>query len=112
AQPAPAAMTPMTPPAATAPSTTAPASASAGDVSAVRARWPEILELVKSHSRVAWTMISANANVVGVEGRLLQIGFNSAGLRDSFAGSNREETLRQVLRQVFGGEWRIDALVD
>ncbi|WP_034266531.1 DNA polymerase III subunit gamma and tau [Actinospica robiniae] len=102
-------------PAAAAPSAGPAPSASpapAGDVSAIRARWPEILELVKSQSRVAWTMISANANVVGVEGRVLQIGFNSAGLRDSFAGSNREETLRQVLRQIFGGEWRIDALVD
>jgi DNA polymerase-3 subunit gamma/tau len=83
-----------------------------GDVASVRARWPEILELVKAQSKVAWTMISANANVVGLDGRLLQIGFNSAGLRDSFAGSNREETLRGVLRQIFGGEWRIDALVD
>ena len=90
----------------------AAAPSGAGDVAAVRARWPEIVELVKSHSRVAWTMISANANVVGVDGRLLQLGFNSAGLRDTFAGSNREDTLRQVLKQVFGGEWRIEALVD
>ncbi len=92
------------------PSAAAPAGPA--DVAAVRARWPEILELVKSHSKVAWTMISANASVLGLDGRLLQLGFSSAGLRDTFAGSNREDTLRQVLRQVFGGEWRIDGLVD
>jgi DNA polymerase-3 subunit gamma/tau len=50
--------------------------------------------------------------VVGVEGRLLQLGFSNPGLRDNFHGSNREETLREALREITGTEWKIDALVD
>jgi DNA polymerase-3 subunit gamma/tau len=53
-----------------------------------------------------------SVHVVGVEGRLLQLGFSSSGLRDNFHGSNREDTLREALREVTGVDWKIDALVD
>jgi DNA polymerase-3 subunit gamma/tau len=51
-------------------------------------------------------------HVVGAEGRLLQLGFNNPGLRDNFHGSTREEVLREVLREITGTDWKIDALVD
>jgi DNA polymerase-3 subunit gamma/tau len=83
------------------------------DVSMIRGRWEEVLERVRAVSRVAWTMVSAdNANVVGVEGRTIQLGFKIPTLRQNFPGSKYEDTLRQVLGQVFGGEWRVEVLVD
>jgi DNA polymerase-3 subunit gamma/tau len=98
------------------PSQSAPAAAQGGagyDVSMIRGRWEEVLERVRAVSRVAWTMVSAdNANVVGVEGRTIQLGFRIPTLRQNFPGSKYEDTLRQVLGQVFGGEWRVEVLVD
>jgi DNA polymerase-3 subunit gamma/tau len=79
----------------------------------IRGRWEEVLERVRAVSRVAWTMVSAdNANVLGVEGRTIQLGFKIPTLRQNFPGSKYEDTLRQVLGQVFGGEWRVEVLVD
>ena len=98
------------------PSQSAPAASQGGaghDVSMIRGRWEEVLERVRAVSRVAWTMVSAdNANVLGVEGRTIQLGFKIPTLRQNFPGSKYEDTLRQVLGQVFGGEWRVEVLVD
>jgi DNA polymerase III subunit gamma/tau len=83
------------------------------DVGMIRARWEEVLDRVRAQSRVAWTMVSAdNAHVVGVEGRTIQLGFKIPTLRQNFPGSRYEDTLKQVLGQVFGGEWRVDVIVD
>ncbi|HEX4791968.1 MAG TPA: DNA polymerase III subunit gamma and tau [Actinospica sp.] len=90
-----------------------PAAASPGDVAAIRGRWADILDGIRAHSRVTWTMVSSdNAHVVGVEGRTLQLGFNIPSLRESFRGSKHEDLLRQVLGQVFGGDWRVEVIVD
>jgi DNA polymerase III subunit gamma/tau len=96
--------------------TAAPAAAPSGgggmsDPAAMRQAWPQVLEAVARRSRVAWVMMQS-VHVVGVEGRLLQLGFSNPGLRDNFPGSNREETLRESLREVTGMDWKIDALVD
>jgi DNA polymerase-3 subunit gamma/tau len=110
AQPAPGPAAPQ-PQAARAPSA-APAGAP-GDVAMIRGRWPEILDLIRGHSRVTWTMVSSdNAHVVGVEGRTVQLGFNIPKLRQDFPGSKHEDLLRQVLGQLFGGDWRIEVIVD
>jgi DNA polymerase-3 subunit gamma/tau len=77
----------------------------------MRQAWPQVLEAVARRGKVAWVMLQS-VHVVGVEGRLLQLGFSSSGLRDNFHGSNREETLREALREVTGMDWKIDALVD
>lgn len=89
----------------------APAPA-AGGLDAIRHMWPQVLEAVARRSKVAWVMISQNVHVVGVEGRILQLGFSSSGLRDNFSGSNREEVLREALREVSGSDWKIDTMVD
>jgi DNA polymerase-3 subunit gamma/tau len=81
------------------------------DPAAMRQAWPQVLEAVARRSKVAWVILQS-VHVVGVEGRLLQLGFSSSGLRDNFHGSNREETLREALREVTGADWKIDALVD
>jgi DNA polymerase-3 subunit gamma/tau len=55
---------------------------------------------------------SDNAHVLGVEGRTVQLGFNIPKLRLDFPGSKHEDLLRQVLAQLFGGDWRIEVIVD
>ena len=95
----------------------APSSAAAGgppvDVATIRVRWEEILDRIRSHSKVTWVRLSSdNAQVVGVEGRTLQLGFNIPNLRDEFPGSRHDDLLRQVLGQAFGGDWRVEVIVD
>jgi DNA polymerase-3 subunit gamma/tau len=83
----------------------------ATDSASVRQAWPQVLEAVARRSKVAWVILQS-VHVVGVEGKLLQLGFSNPGLRDNFHGSNREETLRDALREITGVDWKIDALVD
>jgi DNA polymerase-3 subunit gamma/tau len=84
-----------------------------GDVAMIRGRWPEILDRIRGHSRVTWAMVSSdNAHVVGVEGRTVQLGFNIPKLRGDFPGSKHENLLRQVLGEMFGGDWRVEVIVD
>jgi DNA polymerase III subunit gamma/tau len=110
----PAAPQPQSPaPSPAGPSAAASPAGAPGDLAMIRGRWPEILDLIRGHSRVTWTMVSSdNAHVLGVEGRTVQLGFNIPKLRLDFPGSKHEDLLRQVLGQLFGGDWRIEVIVD
>jgi DNA polymerase-3 subunit gamma/tau len=79
------------------------------EAATLRQLWPQVVESLRG-SKVTWAILQ-DANVVGVEGRLLQIGFANSPLRDRFAGSPREDELRAALRQFTGADWKIDALV-
>ncbi len=74
--------------------------------------WPQILEAVKNRRRFTWILLSQNAQVVGFDGKTLQIGFPNAGARDSFAGGGSDEVLRQALTDALGVQWQVEALVD
>ncbi|WP_052847918.1 DNA polymerase III subunit gamma and tau [Streptomyces avicenniae] len=114
AQPAaPAAPTPapVTPAAAPPPPPTAAPGGGGGDPTRVRQMWPEILEAVKKRRRFSWILLSQNAQVTGFDGATLQLGFATAGARDSFANSGSEEVLRQVLGDLLGLRCKIDAVV-
>ena len=62
--------------------------------------------------RFTWMLLSQNAQVVGVEGNVLTLGFKNAGARDSFAGGGSDEILRQALIDVVGADWKVEAIVD
>jgi DNA polymerase-3 subunit gamma/tau len=87
-----------------------PAPGGMTDAAAMRQIWPQVLEALRGR-KVTWAILQ-DTHVVGVEGKLLQIGFANSPLRDRFAGSAREDELRGVLRQFTGADWKIDALVD
>ena len=82
------------------------------DSGAVRRAWPQVVDAVLRRSKVAWVMVSQNVSVVGVEGRVLQLGFAHPGLRDNFPGSKSEDVLRDALREVTGTDWKLTAIVD
>ncbi|MFE9097984.1 DNA polymerase III subunit gamma and tau [Streptomyces sp. NPDC007264] len=98
-----------TPPPASAPAA-APASAPGG--LDPRMLWPNILEAVKNRRRFTWILLSQNAQVVGFDGTILQLGFVNAGARDNFASSGSEDVLRQALAEQFNVQWKIEAVVD
>lgn len=92
----------------------APAGGPQGGLSMVEVRrlWPDIVDATKMRRRLAWMILTQNAQVVGVDGRTLTVGFASHGARESFVGGGCDEILRQAAIDVVGVDWRIDAIVD
>jgi DNA polymerase-3 subunit gamma/tau len=78
----------------------------------VRRVWPDLLERVREMRRYTWILLSQNAQVIGLEGNVLTVGFKNAGARDSFLGGGSEEILRQAAIDVIGADWRVEAVVD
>jgi DNA polymerase III subunit gamma/tau len=62
--------------------------------------------------RYTWILLSQNAQVIGLEGNVLTVGFKNAGARDSFLGGGSEEILRQAAIDVIGADWKVEAVVD
>jgi DNA polymerase-3 subunit gamma/tau len=71
-----------------------------------------VLDRVKTIRRYAWVLLSQNAHVKAVDGKVLTIGMVNAGARDSFTRSGADEILRQALIDELGVDWRVEAIVD
>ncbi len=78
----------------------------------VRRLWPDIVEETKSRRRMTWIHLTQNAQVVGVEGATLTLGFSNAGAKESFVAGGSIEILRQAAIDVVGADWKIEAIVD
>jgi DNA polymerase-3 subunit gamma/tau len=74
--------------------------------------WPDLLDKVKEMRRFTWILLSQNAQVIGLDGGILTVGFKTAGAKDSFIGGGSEEILRQAAIDVIGVDWRVEAIVD
>ncbi len=74
--------------------------------------WPDIVEATKQRRRVTWIHLTQNAQVVGVDGATLTLGFGNAGARDSFDAGGSAEIVRQAAIDVVGADWRIETIVD
>jgi DNA polymerase-3 subunit gamma/tau len=94
-----------------APGRAAPASANAGspDAHALRERWPDILEAVKSQRRVAWILLS-NATVDTLEDNILTLRFTREGEARGFSGSDYDQDLGHVLQTMLGISPKIKAV--
>ncbi len=74
--------------------------------------WPDILDKVKEMRRFTWILLSQNAQVIGLDGGVLTVGFKTPGAKDSFIGGGSEEILRQAAIDVIGADWKVEAIVD
>lgn len=112
-QPAPAQQPPAAP-AAAAPAATPASSGSSGGMSVVDARrlWPDVISKLSQLRKATWTLVSHNAQVMGLEGDVLTIGFATQGLREQFTRGNHEPPLKQAITDAIGASWRIEAIVD
>jgi DNA polymerase-3 subunit gamma/tau len=88
--------------------------APSGGLGLVDARrvWPDVLDKVKELRRFTWILLSQNAQIIGLDGGVLTVGFKSAGARDSFVGGGSEEILRQAAIDVIGADWKVESIVD
>ncbi|GAA3542448.1 hypothetical protein GCM10022419_023250 [Nonomuraea rosea] len=83
----------------------------AGGSGAMQAQWPAVLTALKQRSIVVWANVSTNAQVVGVEGNLVTLGFAQVGAMKNFTGGGKDAVVAGALGDVLGGTWRVDAVV-
>jgi DNA polymerase-3 subunit gamma/tau len=82
------------------------------DIAGLRRIWPDVIENVKKRRRLTWSLLSASAQVLGVDDTNITIGIVNAGARDSFVRSESDEILRQAFIEVVGLDRKIDCVVD
>jgi len=82
------------------------------DVAGLRRLWPDVIENVKKRRRLTWSLLSASAQILGVDDKNITIGIVNAGARDSFVRSESDEILRQAFIEVVGLDRRIEVTVD
>jgi DNA polymerase-3 subunit gamma/tau len=82
------------------------------DVAGLRRLWPDVIENVKKRRRLTWSLLSASAQILGVDEKNITIGIVNAGARDSFIRSESEEILRQAFIEVVGLDRKIECTVD
>ncbi|MCX6438098.1 MAG: DNA polymerase III subunit gamma and tau [Actinobacteria bacterium] len=91
----------------------APIKASAGmDIAGLRRVWPDVIEDVKKRRRLTWSLLSASAQVLGLDDSAITIGIVNAGARDSFIRSESDVILRQAFVDVVGIDRKIEVVVD
>ena len=82
------------------------------DVAGLRRLWPEVIENVKKRRRLTWSLLSASAQILGVDDKNITIGIVNPGARDSFIRSESDEILRQAFIDVVGLDRKIEVTVD
>ena len=91
----------------------APVKASTGmDIAGLRRVWPDVIEDVKKRRRLTWSLLSASAQVLGLDDSAITIGIVNAGARDSFIRSESDVILRQAFVDVVGIDRKIEVVVD
>ena len=82
------------------------------DIAALRRMWPEVIENVKKRRRLTWSLLSASAQVLALDEKIITIAIANPGARDSFIRSESDEILRQAFIDVTGLDRKIEAVVD
>lgn len=85
--------------------------AGGGGVGPLQQQWPAVLAALKQRSIVVWANVSTNAQVVGVEGNLVTLGFAQVGAMKNFTGGGKDAVVAGALGDVLGGNWRVEAVV-
>jgi len=87
-------------------------SAKSFDIAGLRRLWPDVIENVKKRRRLTWSLLSASAQIIAVDEKLITIGIVNAGARDSFVRSESDEILRQAFIEIVGIDRKIEVVVD
>jgi DNA polymerase-3 subunit gamma/tau len=82
------------------------------DIAGLRRLWPDVIENVKKRRRLTWSLLSASAQIIAVDDKLITIGIVNAGARDSFVRSESDEILRQAFIEIIGLDRKIEVVVD
>ncbi|WP_326829088.1 DNA polymerase III subunit gamma and tau [Streptosporangium sp. NBC_01810] len=89
----------------------APVAASGSRGGAVQQAWPQVLAALKRRSIVVWANVNTNAQIVGVEDKIVTLGFAQVGAMKNFTGGGKDAVVAAVLQEVLGGTWKVEAVV-
>jgi DNA polymerase-3 subunit gamma/tau len=82
------------------------------DVAALRRMWPDVIENVKKRRRLTWSLLSASAQILGLDDAAITIGIVNGGARDSFIRSGSDQILADAFEEVTGLKRKIECTVD
>jgi DNA polymerase III subunit gamma/tau len=82
------------------------------DVAALRRMWPDVIENVKKRRRLTWSLLSASAQILGLDDDAITIGIVNSGARDSFVRSGSDQILADAFEEVTGLKRKIECTVD
>ena len=82
------------------------------DVAALRRMWPDVIENVKRRRRLTWSLLSASAQILGLDDDAITIGIVNGGARDSFIRSGSDQILADAFEEVTGLKRKIECTVD
>jgi DNA polymerase III subunit gamma/tau len=82
------------------------------DVAALRRMWPDVIENVKKRRRLTWSLLSASAQILGLDDQAITIGIVNAGARDSFIRSGSDQILADAFEEITGLKRKIECTVD
>ena len=82
------------------------------DVAALRRMWPDVIENVKQRRRLTWSLLSASAQILGLDDDAITIGIVNGGARDSFIRSGSDQILADAFEEVTGLKRKIECTVD
>jgi DNA polymerase-3 subunit gamma/tau len=82
------------------------------DVAALRRMWPDVIENVKKRRRLTWSLLSASAQILGLDDDAITIGIVNGGARDSFIRSGSDQILADAFEAVTGLKRKIECTVD
>jgi DNA polymerase-3 subunit gamma/tau len=74
--------------------------------------WPDVIENVKKRRRLTWSLLSASAQILGVDEKIITIGIVNVGARDSFIRSESEAIVREAFIEITGLDRKIEVTVD
>ncbi|MGC5010015.1 DNA polymerase III subunit gamma and tau [Streptosporangium sp. DT93] len=77
----------------------------------VQQAWPQVLAALKRRSIVVWANVNTNAQIAGVEGNIVTLGFAQVGAMRNFTGGGKDVVVAEVLKEVLGGTWKVEAVV-
>jgi len=74
--------------------------------------WPDVIENVKKRRRLTWSLLSASAQILGLDDQAITIGIVNGGARDSFIRSGSDQILADAFEEVTGLKRKIECTVD
>ena len=72
----------------------------------------DVIENVKKRRRLTWSLLSASAQILGLDDQAITIGIVNAGARDSFIRSGSDQILADAFEEVTGLKRKIECTVD
>ncbi|GAB3841619.1 DNA polymerase III subunit gamma and tau [Nesterenkonia populi] len=73
--------------------------------------WPDIVEAMKSRSRMLWMLVKGNVTVGGFDGQTLTLNFANDGARSTFTNRGGKDALAEAIHQVLGMQVSLDLAI-